>query len=84
MAECYALGLDPADATNDFRIVSIELVDGASGGRALPLGSQCLMSYPLTSLVSCLMSARQFPLRQRRVQRAVKRKAIDSRLTFQT
>ena len=27
-AECYALGLDPADATNDFRIVSIELVDG--------------------------------------------------------
>ncbi len=28
VAECYALGLDPADATNDFRIVSIELVDG--------------------------------------------------------
>jgi hypothetical protein len=27
-AECYALGLDPALATNDFRIVSIELVDG--------------------------------------------------------
>ena len=27
-AECYALGLDPADATNDFRIESIELVDG--------------------------------------------------------
>ena len=27
-AECYVLGLDPADATNDFRIVSIELVDG--------------------------------------------------------
>ena len=27
-AECYALGLDPADATNDFRIVSIEMVDG--------------------------------------------------------
>ena len=27
-AECYALGLDPADATNDFRIVSIELVNG--------------------------------------------------------
>ena len=27
-AECYALGLDPAEATNDFRIVSIELVDG--------------------------------------------------------
>ena len=27
-AECYALGLDPANATNDFRIVSIELVDG--------------------------------------------------------
>ena len=27
-AECYALGLDPADATNDFRIVSIEIVDG--------------------------------------------------------
>ena len=27
-AECYALGLDPVDATNDFRIVSIELVDG--------------------------------------------------------
>ena len=26
--ECYALGLDPADATNDFRIVSIEMVDG--------------------------------------------------------
>ena len=25
---CYALGLDPADATNDFRIVSIEMVDG--------------------------------------------------------
>ena len=27
-AECYALGLDPTLATNDFRIVSIELVDG--------------------------------------------------------
>ena len=27
-AECYALGLDPALSTNDFRIVSIELVDG--------------------------------------------------------
>ena len=27
-AECYALGLDPALATNDFRIVSIEMVDG--------------------------------------------------------
>ena len=27
-AECYALGLDPTDATNDFRIVSIEIVDG--------------------------------------------------------
>ena len=27
-AECYALGLDPVEATNDFRIVSIELVDG--------------------------------------------------------
>ena len=27
-AECYVLGLDPALATNDFRIVSIELVDG--------------------------------------------------------
>ena len=27
--ECYALGLDPALATNDFRIVSIELVNGA-------------------------------------------------------
>jgi len=26
--ECYALGLDPADAMNDFRIVSIEMVDG--------------------------------------------------------
>ncbi len=26
--ECYALGLDPAEATNDFRIVSIEMVDG--------------------------------------------------------
>ena len=26
-AECYALGLDPTLATNDFRIVSIELVD---------------------------------------------------------
>ena len=26
--ECYALGLDTALATNDFRIVSIELVDG--------------------------------------------------------
>ena len=26
--ECYALGLDPTDATNDFRIVSIDLVDG--------------------------------------------------------
>ena len=28
VAECYALGLDPAEATNDFRIVSIEMVDG--------------------------------------------------------
>ena len=27
-AECYALGLDPADVTDDFRIVSIEMVDG--------------------------------------------------------
>ena len=27
-AECYALGLDPADETSEFRIVSIELVDG--------------------------------------------------------
>ena len=27
-AECCALGLDPALATNDFRIVSIEMVDG--------------------------------------------------------
>ena len=27
-SECYMLGLDPALATNDFRIVSIELVDG--------------------------------------------------------
>ena len=27
-AECYALGLDPSLATNDFRIVFIELVDG--------------------------------------------------------
>ena len=27
-AECYALGLDPTEATNDFRIVSSELVDG--------------------------------------------------------
>ena len=27
-AECYALGLDPADTTNDLRIVSIKLVDG--------------------------------------------------------
>ena len=27
-AECYGLGLDPAESTNDFRIVSIELVDG--------------------------------------------------------
>ena len=26
--ECYALGLDPADTTNDLRIVSIKLVDG--------------------------------------------------------
>ena len=26
-AECYALGLDPALATNDFRIVSIEVTD---------------------------------------------------------
>ena len=25
-AECYALGLDPSLATNDFRIVSIEMV----------------------------------------------------------
>ncbi len=28
VAECYALGLDPELATNDFRIVSIEMVDG--------------------------------------------------------
>lgn len=28
VSECYALGLDPTDATNDFRIVSIEMVDG--------------------------------------------------------
>ena len=27
-AKCYALGLDLTLATNDFRIVSIELVDG--------------------------------------------------------
>ena len=27
-AECYALGLDPMDATNDFRIVSIKVMDG--------------------------------------------------------
>ena len=27
-AGCYALALDPTDATNDFRIVSIEMVDG--------------------------------------------------------
>ncbi len=27
-AECYALGLDPADPTDDLRIVSIEVVDG--------------------------------------------------------
>ena len=27
-AECYALGLDTTEATNDFRIVSIEMVDG--------------------------------------------------------
>ena len=27
-AACYALGLDPADATDDFRIVSIEVTDG--------------------------------------------------------
>ena len=27
-AECYALGLDPTLATNDFRIVSIEMADG--------------------------------------------------------
>ena len=27
VAECYALGLDPADATDDFRIVSIEVTD---------------------------------------------------------
>ena len=27
-AECYVLGFDPTDATNDFRIVSIEIVDG--------------------------------------------------------
>ena len=26
VAECYALGLDPADSTNDFRIVSVEMV----------------------------------------------------------
>ena len=26
-AECYALGLDQTDVTNDFRIVSIEMVD---------------------------------------------------------
>ena len=51
-AECYALGLDPTDATNDFRIVSIEMVvkgadrlegpwaevpeDGGSPGTARP------------------------------------------------
>jgi len=29
-AECYALGLDPAEATNDFRIVSIDFEDGKS------------------------------------------------------
>ena len=28
MEEYYALGLDPTDATNDFRIVFIEFVDG--------------------------------------------------------
>ena len=28
VAECYALGLDPMEATNDFRIVAIEMVDG--------------------------------------------------------
>ena len=28
VAECYALGLDPTLATNDFRIVSFEMVDG--------------------------------------------------------
>ena len=27
-AVCYALGLDPADTANDFRIVSTEMVDG--------------------------------------------------------
>lgn len=27
-AECYVLGLDPTDATNDFRIVSFSMVDG--------------------------------------------------------
>ena len=27
-ADCYALGLDPTDATNEFRIVSIEMVGG--------------------------------------------------------
>ena len=27
-AECYVLGLDPALATDDFRIVSIEMVGG--------------------------------------------------------
>ena len=27
-AECYALGFDLAEAANDFRIVSIEFVDG--------------------------------------------------------
>ena len=27
-AECYALGPDQVDATDDFRIVSIEIVDG--------------------------------------------------------
>ena len=35
MAECYALGLDPTDATNDFRIVSDEPLDGGRDtGRA--------------------------------------------------
>ena len=35
-AECYALGLDPTDATNDFRIVSIEIVDGEPKGEWVP------------------------------------------------
>ena len=28
VTECFAVGLDPAETTNEFRIVSIELVDG--------------------------------------------------------